>query len=93
MRIVIPVLPDPRLHCLRRRPVVVLPPEQVLAVGAVGMDHLAVQEALVSPSARVAGKLPAPFQDRLVEMLPHLVVGEEELPPWREVVVVVVILR
>jgi hypothetical protein len=84
--IIVPVLPNPRLNRLRRRPVVVLSPEQVLAVRAVGVDHLAVQEALVGPAARVAGKLSAPLQDWLVEMPPHIVVGVEELPPYREVV-------
>lgn len=78
------VLPNPRLHRLRRRPVVVLSPEDVLPVRAVGVDHPAVQGPLVGPAARVASKLSAPFQDRLVEMTPHPVVGVEELPPYRE---------
>lgn len=79
LRVVELVLPDPRLDGLRRRPVILAGPEDVLAVGSVRMEHLAIAGSLGSPSPGVPGQAPIPNQRRFVELEADEIVGVEKL--------------
>lgn len=77
--VVIFVLHRPRLDGVGGRPVVVFPPEHVLAVRSHRVDHPAVHRACQRPAAGESRHGLVPFVESLVVFHPHQVMSFQEL--------------